>query len=429
MRYLSTRLSPEPQAHEPHLLSTALGFSRSLSRPTSTSPTCPCSLLSAQHPLAQTLNLPNMPSKLIPSLQLLVWVADCPSCLATPLCTGAAPAHTSGPPFEDPPPGVLSLLSMPGLARVQAVRQVHARTPLGSVPNLPLEVLCTLFWMMRLTRSPQGSKTHIYGVWSRRCWEITSAGLCVSVRRWAVWAGCVAGSPTHPREGGQGWGQGTPGPSQPLSPGTAGVIASLSRILTKLLLPDELASTLIFFLVSAGLELLCFLLHLGVRRSRFVLYHTAAQPRDGLRRSPAGYSVHHDVAAGDVHLVRSGWEPWCSLLVLAAPAAAPPDPRSQRALGSLSPAGGPGSWALSAGGRAAQPQRNRAGEADLSAPEGPVSEEGQNVLADSDPAGHPGCPLGTPVSQKPQSPQSPETWGGPEGDALQQGPQWKLGHP
>ncbi|KAI5257832.1 equilibrative nucleoside transporter 4 isoform X1 [Manis pentadactyla] len=87
---------------------------------------------------------------------------------------------------------------------------------------------------------------------------------------------------------------------------TAGVIASLSRILTKLLLPDELASTLIFFLVSAGLELLCFLLHLGVRRSRFVLYHTAAQPRDGLRRSPAGYSVHHDVAAGDVHLEHQG---------------------------------------------------------------------------------------------------------------------------
>ncbi|KAK2508132.1 hypothetical protein MC885_013505 [Smutsia gigantea] len=87
---------------------------------------------------------------------------------------------------------------------------------------------------------------------------------------------------------------------------TAGVIVSLSRILTKLLLPDELASTLIFFLVSAGLELLCFLLHLGVRRSRFVLYHTAAQPRDGLARGPAGYSVHHDVAAGDVHLEHQG---------------------------------------------------------------------------------------------------------------------------
>lgn len=191
-------------------------------------------------------------------------------------------------------------------------------------------------------------------------------------RRWADWAAkmVLAGSPTHPREGGQGWGRGTLGLSQRLSPGTAGVIASLSRILTKLLLPDELASTLIFFLVSAGLELLCFLLHLGVRRSRFVLYHTAAQPRDGLRRSPAGYSVHHDVAAGDIHLVRSGWEHGCSLLVLAAPVAAPPDPRSRWALGSLSPAGGP--WVLGAlwwwQGHTAPEEQGRG--PDLSAPEG-----------------------------------------------------------
>lgn len=84
--------------------------------------------------------------------------------------------------------------------------------------------------------------------------------------------------------------------------GTAGVMVSLSRILTKLLLPDERASTLIFFLVSAGLELLCFLLHLLVRRSRFVLYHTA-RPRDSRPGCRAGYRVHHDVAAGDVHFV------------------------------------------------------------------------------------------------------------------------------
>ena len=79
-------------------------------------------------------------------------------------------------------------------------------------------------------------------------------------------------------------------------------MVSLSRILTKLLLPDERASTLIFFLVSAGLELLCFLLHLLVRRSRFVLYHTA-RPRDSRPGCRAGYRVHHDVAAGDVHFV------------------------------------------------------------------------------------------------------------------------------
>lgn len=80
-------------------------------------------------------------------------------------------------------------------------------------------------------------------------------------------------------------------------------MVSLSRILTKLLLPDELASTLIFFLVSAGLELLCFLLHLLVRRSRFVLHHTV-RPRDSRRGPGAGYRVHHDVAAGDVCFVR-----------------------------------------------------------------------------------------------------------------------------
>uniref|UniRef100_A0A8C5Z1U7 Equilibrative nucleoside transporter 4 n=1 Tax=Marmota marmota marmota TaxID=9994 RepID=A0A8C5Z1U7_MARMA len=80
---------------------------------------------------------------------------------------------------------------------------------------------------------------------------------------------------------------------------TAGVMISLSRILTKLLLPDERASTLIFFLVSVGLELLCFLLHLLVRRSRFVLYYTT-RPRDS-RGCRAGYRVHHDVAAGDIH--------------------------------------------------------------------------------------------------------------------------------
>ncbi|XP_031194454.1 equilibrative nucleoside transporter 4 isoform X1 [Mastomys coucha] len=80
---------------------------------------------------------------------------------------------------------------------------------------------------------------------------------------------------------------------------TAGVMISLSRILTKLLLPDERASTIIFFLVSAGLELLCFLLHLLVRRSRFVLYYTT-RPRDS-RPVRAGYRVHHDVASGDIH--------------------------------------------------------------------------------------------------------------------------------
>ncbi|XP_055984546.1 equilibrative nucleoside transporter 4 [Sorex fumeus] len=81
---------------------------------------------------------------------------------------------------------------------------------------------------------------------------------------------------------------------------TAGVMVSLSRILTKLLLPDERAGTLIFFLLSAALELLCFLLHLLVRRSRFVRSHTA-RPRP--RPARPGYRAHHDVAAGDVRFL------------------------------------------------------------------------------------------------------------------------------
>lgn len=104
---------------------------------------------------------------------------------------------------------------------------------------------------------------------------------------------------------GLGRGQGA-GPRAGLSggplAGTAGVMVSLSRILTKLLLPDERASTLIFFLVSAGLELLCFLLHLLVRRSRFVRYHTV-RPRDSRPGHRAGYRVHHDVTSGDLHFV------------------------------------------------------------------------------------------------------------------------------
>lgn len=83
---------------------------------------------------------------------------------------------------------------------------------------------------------------------------------------------------------------------------------SLSRILTKLLLPDERAGTLIFFLVSVGLELLCFVLHLLVRRSRFVLYYTT-RPRDSRWGCGAGYRVHHDVAEGDIHFVSGEPDP------------------------------------------------------------------------------------------------------------------------
>ncbi|KAM6904494.1 equilibrative nucleoside transporter 4 [Xenentodon cancila] len=82
---------------------------------------------------------------------------------------------------------------------------------------------------------------------------------------------------------------------------TAGVIISLSRIFTKLLITDDKKNTLIFFLVSISMEMLCFLLHLVVRRSRFVRYYTGHAQGNGPakchdpRDNGTGYRVHHDV--------------------------------------------------------------------------------------------------------------------------------------
>lgn len=101
------------------------------------------------------------------------------------------------------------------------------------------------------------------------------------------------------------------GDSPPTPPGTAGVIISLSRIFTKLLLSDEKENTVIFFFISIGMELTCFILHLLVKRTRFVRYYTACSCK-GLpeTQGPAdrgtGYRVHHDVTAEDVRFVRQG---------------------------------------------------------------------------------------------------------------------------
>uniref|UniRef100_A0A8C7KIR3 Equilibrative nucleoside transporter 4 n=1 Tax=Oncorhynchus kisutch TaxID=8019 RepID=A0A8C7KIR3_ONCKI len=93
---------------------------------------------------------------------------------------------------------------------------------------------------------------------------------------------------------------------------TAGVIISLSRIFTKLLISNERINTLIFFLVSITMEMLCFLLHLIVRRSRFVLYYTGPTHRGhslgkghdiGSEVSGTGYRVHHDVTTEEVRFV------------------------------------------------------------------------------------------------------------------------------
>ncbi|XP_069066083.1 equilibrative nucleoside transporter 4 isoform X1 [Pleurodeles waltl] len=92
---------------------------------------------------------------------------------------------------------------------------------------------------------------------------------------------------------------------------TAGVIISLSRIFTKMLLPDEKANTIIFFFISIGIELKCFILHLLVRRTHFVRYYTARaregapEPR-GASRHGNGYRVHHDAITEEVRFENGG---------------------------------------------------------------------------------------------------------------------------
>lgn len=116
------------------------------------------------------------------------------------------------------------------------------------------------------------------------------------------------------------WGSVGPSPECPgVPPGTAGVIISLSRIFTKLLLSDEKENTVIFFFISIGMELTCFILHLLVKRTRFVRYYTSC-PRKGHPTSRGdhgtgtgtGYRVHHDVTAEDVRFVSRGRAPRCS---------------------------------------------------------------------------------------------------------------------
>uniref|UniRef100_A0A4W3JJC0 Equilibrative nucleoside transporter 4 n=1 Tax=Callorhinchus milii TaxID=7868 RepID=A0A4W3JJC0_CALMI len=91
---------------------------------------------------------------------------------------------------------------------------------------------------------------------------------------------------------------------------TAGVIISLSRILTKLLLPDEKKNTIIFLFISIGIETMCFVLHPLAKRTRFVRYHTAQMSGESDRQKQKyhvhqgpGYRVHHNVNAEEVRFV------------------------------------------------------------------------------------------------------------------------------
>ncbi|XP_033886072.1 equilibrative nucleoside transporter 4-like isoform X2 [Acipenser ruthenus] len=86
---------------------------------------------------------------------------------------------------------------------------------------------------------------------------------------------------------------------------TAGVIISLSRIFTKLLISDEKINTMTFFCISIAMELLCFILHLLVRRTHFVDYYTSRSKQGiaevrGHTDPGTGYRVHHDVITEEV---------------------------------------------------------------------------------------------------------------------------------
>ncbi|KAG1961189.1 equilibrative nucleoside transporter [Pimephales promelas] len=89
--------------------------------------------------------------------------------------------------------------------------------------------------------------------------------------------------------------------------GTAGVIVSLSRIFTKLLVEDEKNNTIVFFLFSISIETLCFLLHVVVRRTHFVRHHTdrarrshswlKGQVNNVTTQKRSGYQIHYDSSA------------------------------------------------------------------------------------------------------------------------------------
>uniref|UniRef100_A0A8C4Q0U2 Asolute carrier family 29 member 4b n=1 Tax=Eptatretus burgeri TaxID=7764 RepID=A0A8C4Q0U2_EPTBU len=91
---------------------------------------------------------------------------------------------------------------------------------------------------------------------------------------------------------------------------TAGVIVSISRIVTKAVVKDERQNTLAFFLISTALEATCCCLHQITRRSAFVRHHLLNQdwlPTPPIASRPDGggprYLAHHDVAAEEVRFV------------------------------------------------------------------------------------------------------------------------------
>lgn len=98
------------------------------------------------------------------------------------------------------------------------------------------------------------------------------------------------------------------------------------------------------------MELTCFILHLLVKRTRFVRYHTSCS-RKGLPEARGtgdhgtGYRVHHDVTAEDIRFVSQEGVPPLAPgvpLELSTGVPSPPPPGEQAAGAAESPPGQPG---------------------------------------------------------------------------------------
>ena len=70
------------------------------------------------------------------------------------------------------------------------------------------------------------------------------------------------------------------------STGAAGLITSINRIVTKLLVHDEKINTLTFFVLSAIMVLVCLVTYHLARKTDFVRYYMVACTRDGYEEHP-----------------------------------------------------------------------------------------------------------------------------------------------
>ena len=86
--------------------------------------------------------------------------------------------------------------------------------------------------------------------------------------------------------------------------GAAGLIISLNRILTKLLLDNTKINTLIFFGVSVGAVFMCFIAFNVTRRTDFVKFYVSMCESAGLAEDQRGITGNQHLPPEEVSLVR-----------------------------------------------------------------------------------------------------------------------------